>query len=150
MDWKDKYEKILLVNNTLENKVSVLIKENEELKKKNIINTESVNLPIQIDKKLKLVSKDIKIKYKDWDCPNCKVIIYGSKDKCNKCSCPNPKIPFESKSESDLDSSNKLKLNLNFNKKVFRKDWICPNCNVLIYGSKDACKKCQFPNPNKN
>lgn len=28
-------------------------------------------------------------------------------------------------------------------------DWMCPNCEVVIFGSKDQCKKCNSTNPKK-
>lgn len=43
-------------------------------------------------------------------------------------------------------NNNKNKNNNNFN--IKNKDWNCPNCNVMIFGSKSACMKCGCKNPN--
>ena len=55
----------------------------------------------------------------DWNCPRCKVLIFGSKNECSKC-----KTPWRA-----------------------RNDWVCPKCDGLIFASKAQCRKCKINKP---
>ena len=55
----------------------------------------------------------------DWNCPRCKVLVFGSKNECSKCKTP----------------------------RRARNDWVCPKCDGLIFASKAQCRKCKINKP---
>ena len=128
LDYKKMYGNVLIKNNMLETKITELIRENNELKKKlemNITNeiktNDIINLNSKIEnKKISSPKKDNKVKYSDWSCLKCNLMIYGSKNECAKCFSKNPKILLGIES----------KIIPNVNKKVYRDDWICPIINI--------------------
>lgn len=83
-------------------------------------------------------TENIKRKFvNDWICPECNVLIFGSKSQCNKCKTPNPTPRKFIASSADVNANRK-----------FNSDWICPICTEMIFDSKKECKKCKTQNPN--
>ncbi len=92
LDYKKMYNDVLLEKNLLESKINQLVWEINELKEK-IQQTNTVsqaNMSSQSNIIKKNVNSDNKIKYKDWLCPKCNMLIYGSKPECVKCHTKNP------------------------------------------------------------
>jgi len=96
----------------------------------------------------------------DWTCPTCQFLIYGTKDSCFKCnykrsdlasSVSRSAIPSVSASVIPSVSTSAFLPQTVNKSRTKRPDWMCPNCNFLIFGSKDRCSKCNhergsFPN----
>ncbi|AYV77834.1 MAG: E3 ubiquitin-protein ligase Mdm2 [Edafosvirus sp.] len=106
----------------------------------------------------------------DWYCKGCNQKIFGSKDKCSKCNlgkhdwiclncsdkqfarntecrkCKKPKgwVPTE---ESKPAPASAIAITPAVPKGGRAGDWLCPKCNVVIWASKDKCKKCDTPKP---
>ncbi len=74
----------------------------------------------------------------DWNCPNCDIMIFGSKKECTKCNAQNPSQPCFNFNNADLNASRR---------NTKKGDWIC-KCNDMIFGTKKECKKCKMQNPN--
>lgn len=72
---------------------------------------------------------------RDWDCPNCHVMIFGSKSKCFKCHAQRPGVcrPAETPSSSGRVAE--------------ARDWDCPSCHKDVFGWRDSCPACRTPRP---
>lgn len=57
----------------------------------------------------------------DWECPDCGMLVFASKDTCFKCS-PGGKGGGKERREGD---------------------WNCPDCGALVFASKDTCFRCE-------
>lgn len=81
----------------------------------------------------------------DWKCNTCNMMIWGSKPECAKCHTPNPArvaalpvaapAPVVEPAARGGGGGGHLP------------DWVCVNCNMVIWGSKSECIKCHTRNP---
>ncbi|CAD7960129.1 unnamed protein product [Amoebophrya sp. A120] len=61
----------------------------------------------------------------DWDCVTCGVMVFGSKDKCFKCSRAKPKVAKDAPNRREGD-------------------WDCWKCGELVFAKKSKCFVCNF------
>src|ERR1700744_824474 len=75
------------------------------------------------------------IKSPDWNCLNCQVLVFGSKNNCFKCGTPKPVTLVKPDVVPSTPNQPIAP------PKIRSGDWNCPNCNFLIFASKDKCFK---------
>ena len=105
----------------------------------------------------------------DFDCPNCKYVIFGSKDKCGKCGYRNPHLVAASLGtaaaaaasattaaapplptsfvEGAPTRGNSIVSGSPATRPPRLPDWTCHACGDTVFGSRPACRKCGASNP---
>ena len=83
----------------------------------------------------------------DWLCTTCNIRIYGHKSTCLKCGAVreiSKQIYNTNKPRYEQSMNMNYKIS-NISNRYY--DWTCQKCNILIFGSKRFCYKCNTRNP---
>eukprot|EP00927_Polykrikos_kofoidii_P036391 TRINITY_DN3072_c0_g1_i1.p1 TRINITY_DN3072_c0_g1~~TRINITY_DN3072_c0_g1_i1.p1 ORF type:complete len:869 (+),score=121.65 TRINITY_DN3072_c0_g1_i1:81-2609(+) len=90
---------------------------------------------------------NLPMKEGDWLCPACGDLQFARNQSCRRCAAPNPALAPPPAPPRPPRSTNQRSVPTNENanhrgKEMMPGDWICPNCDDLVFARNEACRRC--------